>query len=146
MHSVSHKGQRLIAMIDDEAPYIYWTVPETCIALICACLPTLRPLFARWTPNLLRSRITGSTSRTAHTGSKNSRGWSATASGDKFLGISANKSHGGAASESVQNLNDPLASEGIARDERDVELADLPQARTRPDQNLSSDTQDGMYR
>ena len=24
---------------------MYWTVPETCIAVVCACLPTLRPIF-----------------------------------------------------------------------------------------------------
>jgi hypothetical protein len=34
-----------IVYLDDEAPLFYWTVPESCLAVVCACLPTLRPLF-----------------------------------------------------------------------------------------------------
>ncbi|KAF2190341.1 hypothetical protein K469DRAFT_443815, partial [Zopfia rhizophila CBS 207.26] len=32
------------------APTMYWTIPETCIAVVGACLPTLRPLFHGWSP------------------------------------------------------------------------------------------------
>ncbi|KAF2205334.1 hypothetical protein GQ43DRAFT_386103, partial [Delitschia confertaspora ATCC 74209] len=32
---------------------MYWTIPETCIAVVCACLPTLRPLFHGWSPESL---------------------------------------------------------------------------------------------
>ncbi|KAH7092266.1 hypothetical protein FB567DRAFT_516875 [Paraphoma chrysanthemicola] len=32
------------------APTMYWTIPETCIAVVGACLPTLRPLFYGWSP------------------------------------------------------------------------------------------------
>ncbi|KAF2792104.1 hypothetical protein K505DRAFT_388011 [Melanomma pulvis-pyrius CBS 109.77] len=37
----------------DEAPTMYWTIPETCMAVVCACLPTLRPLFQGWSPESL---------------------------------------------------------------------------------------------
>ena len=29
---------------------MYWTVPETCVAVVCACLPTLRPIFIGMSP------------------------------------------------------------------------------------------------
>lgn len=34
----------------DEATLMYWTFPETCIAVVCACLPTLRPIFIGMSP------------------------------------------------------------------------------------------------
>lgn len=45
------------AFADDEAPFFYWSVPETCIALICACLPTLRPVFLLLYPGTIISSI-----------------------------------------------------------------------------------------
>jgi hypothetical protein len=32
---------------------MYWTIPESCMAVVCACLPTLRPLFHGWSPESL---------------------------------------------------------------------------------------------
>ena len=32
---------------------MYWTIPETCMAVVCACLPSLRPLFHGWSPESL---------------------------------------------------------------------------------------------
>lgn len=34
----------------DEAPLFYWTVPEVCLSVVCANLPTLRPLFHGFSP------------------------------------------------------------------------------------------------
>ncbi|PSN75085.1 hypothetical protein BS50DRAFT_671333 [Corynespora cassiicola Philippines] len=40
----SHQIQYILA------PTMYWTIPETCIAVVGACLPTLRPIFHGWSP------------------------------------------------------------------------------------------------
>ena len=31
--------------LDVEAPLLFWTVPECCLSVTCACLPTLSPIF-----------------------------------------------------------------------------------------------------
>ena len=36
---------------------MYWTVPETCIAVVCACLPTLRPIFISMSPESIIGSI-----------------------------------------------------------------------------------------
>ena len=46
---LSTTGARLIVLLDEEAaPLFYWTVPECCLSVVCACLPTLRPVFRGW--------------------------------------------------------------------------------------------------
>lgn len=37
-------------ILDEVALSMYWTIPECCMAVVCACLPTLRPLFRGWSP------------------------------------------------------------------------------------------------
>jgi len=45
-----------------EAPALYWGAIETCVGVICACLPTLRPLFAGFSSeSLIRSFEAGLT-------------------------------------------------------------------------------------
>lgn len=48
-------------VLDSKAPGLYWTVVETCIGVVSACLPLLRPLLAGNTPHgiisILRSMI-----------------------------------------------------------------------------------------
>ncbi|KAK3322704.1 hypothetical protein B0H66DRAFT_602136 [Apodospora peruviana] len=43
----------------DEAPLFYWTVPELCLAVVCACLPILRPIVHGLTPSSVFSSIRG---------------------------------------------------------------------------------------
>lgn len=56
--------------IDDEAPLFYWTVPECSLAVVCACLPTLRPVFHGITPTSLVNSMRSLFSITS-VGSKN---------------------------------------------------------------------------
>ena len=35
----------LTLFLDEYAPLFYWTVPECCLSVVCACLPSLRPIF-----------------------------------------------------------------------------------------------------
>jgi len=39
------------------APTFYWTIPELCVAVIAACLPTLRPIFYGWSPESIVGSI-----------------------------------------------------------------------------------------
>lgn len=42
--------------LDDEAPLFYWTLPECSLAVVCACLPILRPVLkGSWPVSLMRS-------------------------------------------------------------------------------------------
>ncbi|KAH8596789.1 hypothetical protein B0O99DRAFT_93755 [Bisporella sp. PMI_857] len=47
----------------DNAPLFYWTVPECCLAVVCACLPTLRPIFRLISTTPLRGLLSLSTFR-----------------------------------------------------------------------------------
>jgi len=40
-----------------EGPLFYWTVPECCLSVVCACLPTLRPIFHGWSPESLMGSV-----------------------------------------------------------------------------------------
>lgn len=55
---------------DDEAPLFYWTVPECSLAVVCACLPTLRPIVHGITPtslmNSMRSLLVMTSTRTSN--------------------------------------------------------------------------------
>jgi hypothetical protein len=57
---------------DDEAPVFYWTIPEPCVAVIGACLPTIRPIFLGWSPE----SIVGSIRSIMSLGSLDSQGHS----------------------------------------------------------------------
>jgi len=41
----------------DEAPIFYWTIPESCIAVVAACLPTIRPVFRGWSAESIVASI-----------------------------------------------------------------------------------------
>ncbi|RYF45018.1 MAG: hypothetical protein EOO38_16765 [Cytophagaceae bacterium] len=47
------------------APTMYWTIPETCIAVVGACLPTLRPLFYGWSPESILGSVRSALSLTS---------------------------------------------------------------------------------
>ena len=49
--------QSLTIHIVDEAPLFYWTVPECCLSVVCANLPTLRPLFHGVSPESVMSSV-----------------------------------------------------------------------------------------
>lgn len=44
---------RLILLADHTAPVFFWTVIELSLAIMSACLPTLRPLLVRYLPKML---------------------------------------------------------------------------------------------
>ena len=51
---------------------MYWTVPETCIAVVCACLPTLRPIFISMSPESVIGSIRSALSLRSLGGSNHS--------------------------------------------------------------------------
>ncbi|KAF2017379.1 hypothetical protein BU24DRAFT_149608 [Aaosphaeria arxii CBS 175.79] len=51
--STLHKGINTQDPFWDNAPAAYWSVVELNCGIICACLPTLRPLIQKITPHLL---------------------------------------------------------------------------------------------
>ena len=51
---------------------MYWTVPETCIAVVCACLPTLRPIFIGMSPESVIGSIRSALSLRSLGGSNHS--------------------------------------------------------------------------
>jgi hypothetical protein len=55
----------------DNAPAAYWSVVELNCGIICACLPTLRPLIQKAVPNFWSTR-----NGTARSGTSNSHGLS----------------------------------------------------------------------
>ncbi|TVY93247.1 Satratoxin biosynthesis SC1 cluster protein [Lachnellula willkommii] len=57
----------------DEAPTFYWTVPECSLAVVCACLPTLRPIFHGLTPISLITSMRSLLSRRTFRSSNASR-------------------------------------------------------------------------
>ncbi|MCJ1371469.1 hypothetical protein MMC20_002686 [Loxospora ochrophaea] len=71
----------------DLAPVFYWTVPESCLSVVCASLPTLRPLFHGISPESLIRSVRGvfslhsirsrDTRASDHSNSKSSKSYSA---------------------------------------------------------------------
>ncbi|KAL9118804.1 MAG: hypothetical protein Q9187_004642 [Circinaria calcarea] len=57
---------------DDEAPLFYWTVPECCLSVVCACLPLLRPIFQGMSPESLFGSIRSVFSLASSVGSEGS--------------------------------------------------------------------------
>ncbi|KAF2466313.1 uncharacterized protein BDR25DRAFT_377414 [Lindgomyces ingoldianus] len=55
----------------NESTLMYWSIPETCLAVVCACLPTLRGLFEDFS---LRSVMEGMRSSLKSRGSQKSTG------------------------------------------------------------------------
>jgi len=51
--SALHKGVHTTDPFWDNAPAAYWSVVELNCGILCACLPTLRPLIQKAVPHLL---------------------------------------------------------------------------------------------
>ncbi|KAF2116650.1 hypothetical protein BDV96DRAFT_645067 [Lophiotrema nucula] len=66
--STLHKGINTTDPFWDNAPAAYWSVVELNCGILCACLPTLRPLISKFVPKLLTTR--GSTAKSS-TGTSN---------------------------------------------------------------------------
>lgn len=60
--STLHKGINTHDPFWDNAPAAYWSAVELNCGILCACLPTLRPLIQRVIPQLLSTR--GATAKT----------------------------------------------------------------------------------
>ncbi|KAF2681252.1 hypothetical protein K458DRAFT_406607 [Lentithecium fluviatile CBS 122367] len=73
----------------DNAPVASFSVVETWVALICACLPTLRPLLAKWF-----SGLSGSSANTAGTPSGAGYGLASTTNRKRSAMLPALSSHG----------------------------------------------------
>jgi hypothetical protein len=58
--STSESKRLTVTQIGDDVDLVKWSIIETHTGLICSCLITLKPLFARYIPSLLSSRSTES--------------------------------------------------------------------------------------
>ncbi|KAF2750984.1 hypothetical protein M011DRAFT_455943 [Sporormia fimetaria CBS 119925] len=100
------------------APTMYWTIPETCIAVVGACLPTLRPLFRGWSPESVIGSIRSALSLSSN-GSQRPHGLSSS-KGQSHLGSQS-------AGESIRGLRN--SQEGRS----DYELESLPKLEAQKD-------------
>lgn len=71
-----------LTIVDNIAPTLYWTEIEAAMAVVCACLPTLRPVFANVSPEALIKEFTSKISlfssrsgSTSVTSRSEQRGW-----------------------------------------------------------------------
>ncbi|KAF2466018.1 uncharacterized protein BDR25DRAFT_238612 [Lindgomyces ingoldianus] len=65
--STLHKGINTTDPMWDNAPTAYWSVVELNCGILCACLPTLRPLISKIVPRFLSTKNgTCSTTRISH--------------------------------------------------------------------------------
>jgi hypothetical protein len=66
----------ILTQTDDGTLLFYYTVPENCLAVVAACLPTLRPLFQGFSPESIigsiRSAISLHSRNSAETTNDNS--------------------------------------------------------------------------
>src|SRR5579871_4501747 len=46
--------------VGDDVDVVIWSMIEEHTAVICCCLPSLRPLLVRWIPGVFKSATTGS--------------------------------------------------------------------------------------
>lgn len=75
---------------------MYWTIPETCIAVVGACLPTLRPLFYGWSPESIIGSVRSALSLNSHSSKRS-----------KTSSVTTGRSRTGAntGSESIRGLS-----------------------------------------
>ena len=87
----------------DEAPLFYWTVPECCLSVVCANLPTLRPLFHGVSPESVMSSVRSifRVRSTSSLDSKDSQGF------EKSSGFSAPDETTNSQSVSIEEKNHP---------------------------------------
>lgn len=103
---------------DDEAPIFYWTIPESCVAVIGACLPTIRPIFLGWSPE----SIVGSIRSIMSLGSLDSQGRSRRTRTGYSRDIEP-------ASESATHFTQPSADR---EQKTTISLDSIPSAHLRP--------------